>query len=101
MFTFVLICLVVLCSCSDLFAEPQDANDPEHFFDMSIEELLDVKISVASKIPESRDEALGVVNVFTHKEIELYVDRTFISLCSVSRAFTQDTRLPILIILPL
>jgi outer membrane receptor for ferrienterochelin and colicin len=74
-FTFALICLIVLCSCSDLFAEQQDANEPEDSFDMSIEELLDVKIYVASKKSEPLIEAPGVVSVVTRNEIELYGDR--------------------------
>jgi outer membrane receptor for ferrienterochelin and colicins len=75
MFVLALMCLVVLCSSPDLFAEPQDTIDSDDLFDMSIEELLDIKISVASKKAESTDEAPAVVDVVSRNEIELYGDR--------------------------
>jgi outer membrane receptor for ferrienterochelin and colicins len=75
MFAFVSTCLVLLCSGQNLFAEPQDTNEPVDFFNMSLEELLDINITVASKKSESTDEAPGIVNVVTRNEIELYGDR--------------------------
>jgi outer membrane receptor protein involved in Fe transport len=73
--TFVLMCPVVLCSGPVLLAGQQDANEPEDLFDMSIEELLNIEVSVASKKPEPTTEAPGVVVVVTRNEIELYGDR--------------------------
>ena len=57
---------------------PVSAQDPipsEDLFEMDIEELLDIDISVASKKPESIEEAPGIVNVVPRDEIEVYGDR--------------------------
>ena len=79
-FTFLSMCLIVLCSASNMFAEQQVANDPEDFFDMSLEELLEVKVTVASKKAESPFDAPGVVVVVPRDEIELYGDRNLYQL---------------------
>jgi outer membrane receptor protein involved in Fe transport len=68
-------CLVILGACVNVNAENQDANETENLFDMSIEELLNIEITVASKKSEPLIEAPGVVSVVTHDEIELYGDR--------------------------
>jgi outer membrane receptor protein involved in Fe transport len=72
---FILICLIAFGPCSYSFAQQPDANEPEDLFDMSIEELLEIKVSVASKKPESTSEAPGVVVVVPRDEIDLYGDR--------------------------
>jgi outer membrane receptor for ferrienterochelin and colicins len=74
-FAFLLMCSIVLYAGPNLLAEPQDTNEPEDFFDMSIEELLEIEVSVASKIPEPPVEAPGVVVVVPRNEFELYGDR--------------------------
>jgi outer membrane receptor for ferrienterochelin and colicins len=47
---------------------------------LSLEELMNVEISVASKRPETTFEAPGVVVVVPREEIELYGDRTLFEL---------------------
>jgi outer membrane receptor protein involved in Fe transport len=47
---------------------------------MTIEELLDVKISVASKIEENPIDAPGIVSVVPREEFELYGDRDLFQL---------------------
>lgn len=74
-FIYILIFLIVLGLCSYSFAQQPDPNKPEDLFDMSIEELLDIQVTVASKKSEPLIEAPGVVSVVTHDEIELYGDR--------------------------
>jgi outer membrane receptor protein involved in Fe transport len=51
------------------------ATKDEDFMDMSIEELLNVEISVASKKSESLTEAPGVVTVVPQEEFTVYGDR--------------------------
>lgn len=75
LFLCVLICLVVLSTGPDICAQQQDMNEPKDLFDMSIEELLEIEVSVASKKPESTVEAPGIVVVVPKDEIELYGDR--------------------------
>ncbi len=75
MFILVGICLVLFASGPELFAQQPDANEPQDLFDMSIEELLKIQVSVASKKPESQYEAPGVVVVVPRNEFELYGDR--------------------------
>ncbi len=53
----------------------QNAVPEEDLFEMDIEELLEVEISVASKKPESLIEAPGVVVVVPREEIEVYGDK--------------------------
>jgi len=53
----------------------QELDEQADLFEMSIEELMDVEITVASKIPESTLEAPGVVVVVPRNEFEIYGDR--------------------------
>lgn len=55
--------------------EPNEPLDQAELFNMDIEELLDLEISVASKKNESQIEAPGVVVVVPHEEFEIYGDR--------------------------
>jgi len=57
-------------------AEPEGAD----LAGLSLEELMDIEISVASKRPETTFEAPGVVVVVPRAEIELYGDRTLYQL---------------------
>jgi outer membrane receptor protein involved in Fe transport len=65
----------LITSQAEVYGQQQDPNEAEDFFDMSIEELMNIKVSVASKKPESTNEAPGVVVVVPRDEIELYGDR--------------------------
>ena len=67
--------LSLLAITTQAFAEHREPNEQSDLFEMSIEELLDVEISVASKKPESTFEAPGVVVVVPRDEIEVYGDR--------------------------
>jgi outer membrane receptor protein involved in Fe transport len=53
----------------------QDEIPTEDLFEMDIEELLEIDISVASKKPESIQEAPGVVVVVPREEIDVFGDR--------------------------
>ena len=55
--------------------EHKDPNDQGDLFEMSIEELLEIEVSVASKVPEKQIEAPGIVVVVPRSEIEVYGDR--------------------------
>jgi len=66
-------CLLCLLSITTLaFAEQQEPNEPMDFLEMSIEELLEIEISVASKKPEPQFEAPGVISVITKDELERF-----------------------------
>jgi outer membrane receptor for ferrienterochelin and colicins len=71
----ILVSVVLLCPGPYSFAQQPDAKESEDLFDMSIEELMNLKVSVASKKPESTNEAPGVIVVVPKNEIELYGDR--------------------------
>lgn len=78
---YVLVILFSLCITSYIFsAETNDSLDTEELFDMSIEDLMDVEISVVSKKSESQHEAPGVVVVVPQEEIEIYGDRNLYQL---------------------
>ena len=62
-----LIVLTTLLSQSALY--PQQADGKKAFEDLSLEELLDVKISVASKTSMTQRESPGIVTVITQAEI--------------------------------
>jgi outer membrane receptor protein involved in Fe transport len=62
---------------SALAAEPDEAGG---LAELSIEELMDVEVTVASKRPETTSEAPGVVVVVPRTEMELYGDRTLYQL---------------------
>jgi len=69
--------LVVLVLClsglitpqSQAFAEQQDANEPEDFLDMSIEELMNMEVVTPSRKPQLLDTAPSNITVITEKEI--------------------------------
>lgn len=62
-----LIVLTAFLSPSALY--PQQADGKKAFEDLSLEELLDVKISVASKTSMTQRESPGIVTVITQAEI--------------------------------
>jgi outer membrane receptor protein involved in Fe transport len=71
--------LIILCTIGItsriLSAEPNEPFQTDELFDMSIEDLMNVDISVASKKDEPQYEAPGVVAVVPREEIEFYGDR--------------------------
>ncbi len=70
-----LIMFILLIPCGVLIAEPNEPVPSEDLFDMDIEQLLNVEVSVASKKLESTSEAPGIVVVVPRKEFEIYGDR--------------------------
>ena len=71
--------LLIFCTLNitstNFSAEPNDLLQTDELFDMSIEDLMNVDISVASKKEEPQYEAPGVVVVVPHEEINIYGDR--------------------------
>jgi len=58
-----------------LLAEPNEAKQHKNVYEMDIEELMNVEISVASKKSEPQYEAPGIVVVVPREEFEIYGDR--------------------------
>lgn len=65
----VLILLLVFAFNERLFAEQQDANEPKDFFEMSLEELMEVEIISASRQPRKLSELSVPVSVITAEDI--------------------------------
>ena len=63
--------MVGLCVLTALGTVAQDL-DSEDIFEMSIEEILDIDISTASKSEMSVDDAPGIVSVLTREDIRNY-----------------------------
>jgi len=69
-FIFVLMLLVLFGSDARLLAEQQDANNKKDFFEMSIEELMEVPIVVsASRLPTRLQYLSAPVTVITAEDI--------------------------------
>ncbi|MHC5083210.1 MAG: TonB-dependent receptor plug domain-containing protein [Planctomycetota bacterium] len=74
------ILIVLLSVCVQAFAESDDPNGQGDLFDMSIEALMDVEISTASKYKQLTSEAPSSVTVITDEEIRLYGYRQFLDI---------------------
>lgn len=68
-FVWVLRCLTVLGASGEVRARQQDANEPEDFFDMSIEELMEIEIISASRQAQTVAELSVPVSVITSEDI--------------------------------
>ncbi len=65
--------LVIPFACaSAVFAQEQDANEPEDLFEMSLEELMEVKVTTASKREEYISDAPGIVTIVTKEQIRMF-----------------------------
>jgi len=64
-----LILLAVFAFNAQLFAQ-QQANQPGDLFEMSIEELMEVEVGVASRKESTQRESPGIVTVITRDEIQ-------------------------------
>jgi len=64
-----LICLVMFGSNPDSFAVRQDANEPEDFFEMSIEELMSVEVTTVSKKKDTLFSTPAAITVLTSEDI--------------------------------
>ena len=68
--TFIFVILFVFASNTQLFAEQKDSNKQKDFFEMSIEELMDVTIVVSASRQEQKLSELSVpVTVITAEDI--------------------------------
>jgi len=67
--------LCLLSIATQAFAAQQEPNEQQDFFEMSIEQLMEVEVTSASKKPESMYEAPGIMVVVPRKEFEIYGDR--------------------------
>jgi len=76
--------LIILCILgvipSILSGEPNEPQQMEGLFEMSIEDLMNIDISVASKKDEPQYEAPSVVVVVPREEIDIYGDRNLLQL---------------------
>ena len=81
---YLTILIVFLCSfgvtSSIHSAEPNEPSQMDELFDMSIEDLMNVNVSVASKKEEPQYEAPGIVVVVPKEEIDIYGDRDLLQL---------------------
>ncbi|MCF6243186.1 MAG: TonB-dependent receptor [Bacteroidales bacterium] len=70
--TKLLFALVFLLN-AHLILSQADSSLADDLFDLSFEELLNVKVSVASKSEEALEDAPGIITVITQEEIQGYV----------------------------
>ncbi len=71
--------LMLISACLLLcagFASAEDSMGTSSVFDLELDELIDLKISVASKSSEELINAPGIVNVITRKEIDAFGSKT-------------------------
>lgn len=61
--------LIVFGPAPHSFAQQQDANEPEDFFEMSIEDLMNIEVVTPSRKPQAIDTAPSNITVITEKEI--------------------------------
>ncbi|MBN1765073.1 MAG: TonB-dependent receptor [Sedimentisphaerales bacterium] len=61
---------------TSVLGEEEAADESQEYFDMELEDLLGVEISVVSKKVESTFDAPGVAMVIPRDEIDIYGDRT-------------------------
>jgi len=73
-FIFVIFSLAGMAS-NNVLAETKETLQVDELFEMNLEDLMNVDISVASKKAEPQYEAPGVVVVVPKEEIEIYGDR--------------------------
>lgn len=86
--------LLLVCGISiQAIAEPAEANDSEEFFEMSLEELMDIEVTVASRKSASQKETPGIVTVITRDEIQKSGARDLIDILRLVPGFevTHDT----------
>lgn len=69
------ILLALINPCYTFSSEPNEPSESVSYFDMDLEELLNIRVSVASKKDETQYEAPGVIVVVPRDEIEIYGDR--------------------------
>jgi len=71
-FAIILTLLNLFSIGTQVFAEQEKPAQQADLFDMSLEELMDIEVTTASKKPESLYEASGIVSVMTKEEIRMF-----------------------------
>jgi len=66
----ILVLLILSTICVSVYPSDWDANEPGDFFDMSLEELMDVEVGVASRKKSTQRESPGIVTVITRDQIQ-------------------------------
>lgn len=80
--------LLFVCGISmQAIAEDTNASDPDQFFDMSLEQLMDVEVYGASKYKQKISDAPSSISVVTADEIQTYGYRTLVEILSSLRGF--------------
>jgi len=69
-FTLFVMGLILLAPGTNVFAAQQSEDKQQDFFDMSIKELMDVEVNVASRKKSTERESPGIVTVVTREEIQ-------------------------------
>ncbi len=72
--------LIVFGPAPHSFAQQQDANEQEDLFEMSIEQLMNVEVTTASKRSEEIYDAPGVISVITQDEIKMFGARNLLDI---------------------
>lgn len=67
--TYILITMVLLSVCAQAFAKNADANDSDEFFDMSLEELMNIEVTTVSKKEDTLFRSPAAITVLTSEDI--------------------------------
>ncbi|MHC4720858.1 MAG: TonB-dependent receptor plug domain-containing protein, partial [Planctomycetota bacterium] len=67
---FISTVLVLFSIGPKVLAQQQEPNDQAELFEMSLEELMEVEVSVASRKESTQRESPGIVTVITREEIQ-------------------------------
>lgn len=78
---------LILISVLFTFSFGAIAQQSEEFLDMSLEDLMNVKVTAASKSEEMLKDAPGIVTVISRKDIELYASKSLGELLSKAASF--------------
>jgi len=82
------VCICSVCFLSPLVLIGADDNEDTDYAELSLEQLLNVEVSSASKSKLKTDEAPGIVTVITREEIENYGMETLEDALSLAPGFT-------------
>jgi outer membrane receptor for ferrienterochelin and colicins len=86
------ILFVLMFPCDTFPADPNELSESVSYFDMDIEDLMNVEVTVASKKSEPQYEAPGVVVVVPREEFIVYGDRNLRQLLQRQPSvYTRDT----------
>ena len=66
----VVVTMILFSACIQAFAGQQTPNKEDDLFNMSLEELMNVEINVASRKASTQRESPGIVTVITREEIQ-------------------------------